>query len=63
MKIIIKKKHPTSHDYYECLNYLLDHGTRSEIVLYLDMLVEYRKRGKENEDKQLSKLWYIKSYS
>ena len=51
MKIIIKKKHPTSHDYYECLNYLLDHGTRSEIVLYLDMLVEYRKRGKENEDK------------
>lgn len=49
MKIIIKKKCPTSHDYYECLKYLLDHGTRNEIVHYLDMLVEYRKEEKNEK--------------
>ena len=43
MKIFVAKKYPTAGFYYKVLEFLLDHGCRSEIDHYLDMIEESRK--------------------
>lgn len=43
MKIFVTKKYPTIRFYYKVLEFLLDHGCRSEIDHYLDMIEESRK--------------------
>ena len=43
MKIFVTRKYPTASFYYKVLTFLLDHGSRSEIDNYLDMIEESRK--------------------
>ena len=44
MKIFVAKKYPAVDFYYEVLNFLLSHATRSEINNYLDIIEENRKK-------------------